>query len=209
MLGSRACMLLCAAIVASPCLARSTTPLLVRQAPVAGSSARPLNDPATWVTTADYPLPALRQSAQGVTGFRLTIGPDGRITACAITASAGLPLLDEETCRLVHQRAQFAPALDAAGKPMVGSYANRVRWVIPLPPRPDAGELSISFLVAPDGTRSDCRVESATGGAAAVVAKADPCKAATGYASGFVDEAGKPVARRVRSTVKIEVLPVP
>lgn len=189
------------------------TPTTGRGAPIiaippGARSAAPLTNPATWVTTQDYPPQALRDGAEGVTDFKLEIGPDGRVSACWITASSGSPTLDQTTCHQVTMRARFAPAVTAEGQPVVGHYANRVRWTIPRPPVPQAGELTLSYLVQPDGTRSDCRVEAATGGAAKLGGTADPCRAGS-FSGGYVDEAGKPVARRVRSTVRIEVLPVP
>lgn len=181
------------------------------QSPPAGlpRSATPSGNPGSWVTTQDYPAEALRANAEGVTEFLLTIGPDGTVSNCEIKSSSGSPLLDATTCQLILRRARFSPARDPFGVAVKGTYFNRVRWTIPRPPPPPAGELTTSFLVSPDGSHSDCRVETASGAAVAMVANADPCQMARGYSRGFVDQAGKPVARRVRSTVKIEILPVP
>ncbi|WP_298200182.1 energy transducer TonB [Novosphingobium sp.] len=194
-------------------LALSAAPVIAdyaRQIPGAlPRSATPLNNPATWVTTADYPSDALRANAEGITEFVLTIGPEGRVTECRIKGSSGSPVLDQTTCDLIRVRSRFAPARDPSGAAMAGTYSNRVRWTIPRPAPPQAGELTISFLVSPDGARSDCRVETAVGAAQAMVARTDPCKITSGFSQGYVDEAGKPVSRRVRSTVKFEVLPVP
>lgn len=168
--------------------------------------ARPSTNPATWVTTADYPLAALRENLEGTVDFMLAVGPDGRVSECSIRGSSGSDLLDGTTCDLVRQRAVFVAAQDASGHPVAGTYRNRVRWMIPRPPRPEAGELVYSFRVAPDGLHSDCRVESAVGGAAAAMAKATPCRPGR-YATGYVDEAGQPTARRVRMRFSIEVMP--
>ncbi|MFC3594953.1 energy transducer TonB [Novosphingobium piscinae] len=176
--------------------------------PPPGQSARPLNDPASWVTTQDYPAQALRDDHQGVVEFSLVIGLEGQVSECHIRSSSGSGALDEATCRLVRERARFAPAVDQNARPVVGHYLNRVRWVMPRPARPEAGELVMSFLVGPDGARSDCRIESAVGGAAQAVAGRNPCVPGS-YASGYLDAAGKPVTRRVRTTVRYEVLPVP
>jgi len=171
-------------------------------------SAQPLNNPASWVTTQDYPSEALREQAQGTVGFRLSISPSGTVTDCVITASSGSPVLDLTTCQLVRLRALFRPAL-ADGKPVAGVYSNRVRWVVPRVRKPEAGELVISFLVGPDGTRSDCRVEKVVGEASQnAVAQRNPCQPGS-FGSGYVDQAGRPVTRRVRTTLKVEVLPVP
>ena len=93
--------------------------------------AAPKGNPANWATTNDYPSRALREEREGTTGFRVTVGPDGRVTSCDITSSSGSPDLDEATCSNVTRRARFTPATDGEGQPTSGSYSNRIRWVIP------------------------------------------------------------------------------
>ncbi len=85
----------------------------------------------TWVNDDDYPPRAARESRGGVTGFRLSVGPDGRVTGCEITAPSGSPDLDQATCNYAPRRARFAPATDDNGQPTSGSYTGRVRWVPP------------------------------------------------------------------------------
>jgi periplasmic protein TonB len=94
-------------------------------------SATPKGNPGSWATTNDYPSRALREERAGVTGFRVTVGPDGRASNCTITSSSGSPDLDEATCANVTRRARFNPAMDGEGKPTTGSYSGRIRWVIP------------------------------------------------------------------------------
>ncbi len=91
----------------------------------------PRGNAGRWATSSDYPARALRDDIEGTTGFRLTIGPDGRTTDCTVTSSSGSSDLDETTCRSLTRRARFAPATDAAGNPVVGSWSSRVRWEIP------------------------------------------------------------------------------
>jgi protein TonB len=93
--------------------------------------AKPKGNPGSWATTNDYPSRALREEREGTSGFRLTIGPDGRVTDCQITRSSGSPDLDEATCSNVRRRARFEPAKDGDGNPTTGSYSSSVRWVIP------------------------------------------------------------------------------
>lgn len=95
------------------------------------TGASPRGNPGSWATTNDYPSRALREEREGTTGFRVTVGPDGRVTDCQITSSSGHPDLDEATCANVRRRARFNPAKDGEGQPTSGSYSNRVRWVIP------------------------------------------------------------------------------
>jgi protein TonB len=91
----------------------------------------PKGNPANWATTNDYPARALREERAGTTGFRVTVGPDGRVTDCQVTSSSGHADLDAATCENVRRRARFAPATDGDGRPTTGSYSNRIRWVIP------------------------------------------------------------------------------
>jgi protein TonB len=94
------------------------------------SGAQPKGSPASWATDADYPSRALRANEQGTTGFRVTVGPDGRVTDCQVTSSSGSAELDATTCTLVTRRARFKPALQD-GQPVAASYSNRIRWVVP------------------------------------------------------------------------------
>ncbi len=91
----------------------------------------PKGNPGNWANTNDYPSRALQQEREGTTGFRVTVGPNGRVTDCQISQSSGHPDLDQATCTNVTRRARFDPALDGNGNPTTGTYSNRVRWQIP------------------------------------------------------------------------------
>lgn len=91
----------------------------------------PKGNPANWATSNDYPSRALREEREGTTGFRVTVGTDGKVADCQITSSSGSPDLDTATCDNVRRRARFTPATDGEGNPTTGSYSNRIRWVIP------------------------------------------------------------------------------
>lgn len=93
--------------------------------------AAPKGNPGSWATTNDYPTRALREEREGTTGFRVSVGPDGRVTSCSVTSSSGSSDLDEATCSNVTRRARFNPAMDGEGRPTTGSYSSGVRWVIP------------------------------------------------------------------------------
>src|SRR4051794_28337453 len=41
----------------------------------------------SYISDEDYPAAAIAAEQQGVTGFTLTVGPDGRVTGCTITQS--------------------------------------------------------------------------------------------------------------------------
>jgi protein TonB len=94
-------------------------------------AAKARGNPGSWVTNADYPDAAIRSGESGVTGFRLDIGADGRVTDCTITQSSGSSLLDNTACRLLTRRAKFSPARDTSGNPTTDSFSSRFRWVLP------------------------------------------------------------------------------
>lgn len=100
----------------------------------ASGSAEPMEPatfPGSWATNDDYPARAMHEEREGTTGFRLTIGADGLPSACDIISSSGHGDLDATTCRLIMERARFKPGRDAKGKPVGGTYSNRIRWQIP------------------------------------------------------------------------------
>jgi protein TonB len=113
-------------------------PILIAPPPVSAppppsappKSATPRGNPGSWATTNDYPSRALREEREGTTTFRVSVGPDGRVTDCQVTGSSGHADLDQATCDNVRRRARFNPAMEN-GQPTTGSYSNRVRWVIP------------------------------------------------------------------------------
>ncbi|KTR82731.1 energy transducer TonB [uncultured Novosphingobium sp.] len=119
---------------APPVVLAAPAPIVAPPAPPAPtgptSGAQPKGSPASWATNDDYPQAAIRKEAQGTTGFSLTVGPDGRVTGCTVTSSSGSPELDDATCKLVTRRARFKPAVQN-GTPVAGSFASRIRWVLP------------------------------------------------------------------------------
>jgi TonB family protein len=92
--------------------------------PTAGT-ARPSNNPGSWVTTNDYPARALREERQGASSFRVVVNAQGVVSACEITQSSGHADLDAATCAAVQKRARFDPGTGDR------SYRNRVQWRIP------------------------------------------------------------------------------
>jgi protein TonB len=97
-------------------------------------SSRAKGNLAEVVSDADYPDAAIRAEQQGIVAFDLKIGPDGRVTGCAITSSSGSATLDDATCRIMTARMQFTPARDRKGRPTSDIVHSRLRWVIPTEP---------------------------------------------------------------------------
>src|SRR3569623_39472 len=88
-------------------------------------------NPGQYFGSDNYPPAAIRAGAQGRVVAHLTVGTDGRVTDCQVTASSGNSDLDSTTCRIAKSRVRFTPAQDAAGNPIVSSYTLPVRWVLP------------------------------------------------------------------------------
>jgi protein TonB len=95
------------------------------------SGPRPRGRQGDWVTANDYPGTDLRLEHAGITRVRLTVGSDGRVTDCAVTASSGWPSLDAAACAKLTQRARFEPATDTTGARVSGGFATAVKWEIP------------------------------------------------------------------------------
>lgn len=100
-------------------------------APAKSQAARARANLASYVSNDDYPMAALRRGDAGTTRFRLTVGPNGKVTDCAIVKSSGSSTLDGATCRLMRQRARFDPAKNSDGKPISDSVTSAIRWVLP------------------------------------------------------------------------------
>ena len=158
----------------------------------------PSNKPASWVTTNDYPPASLRANESGTVAFRLTINPQGQVSACKITMSSGHPLLDQATCLLVTRRASFTPARNARGRPTIGTYSNRVRWMVPTNSEPRQIFLDTvvqTFVVETDGSIGNCRFVL-NGTEQSDAQGMNVCGRGTHYKP-FVDSAGNPVRRKV------------
>jgi protein TonB len=74
----------------------------------------------------NYPARAIRDETEGSVGVRVTIGPNGRVTACSVTSSSGSSVLDEAACDGMTRYARYNPALDDAGNPTTGSASTRI-----------------------------------------------------------------------------------
>jgi len=93
------------------------------------SHAKPLSDPHRWLTSADYPNSPLFRHKSSIVAFRLNVDATGKPTDCYVPRSYTPRDFVETTCKLLMQRAAFAPARDAAGKPVASYYVNSVSWL--------------------------------------------------------------------------------
>ncbi|HEX7709369.1 MAG TPA: energy transducer TonB [Sphingomonadaceae bacterium] len=74
----------------------------------------------------NYPPRAVREEREGRVGVSVTIGPDGKVSACSVSNSSGSPDLDEAACTGMQRYARFNPALDDAGNPTSGHYSTTI-----------------------------------------------------------------------------------
>lgn len=184
-------------------------PILTIPSPPPPTYARPPSprgNPGYWVTSNDYPSEALREEISGITGFRLAVGIDGRVSQCEIIASSGSALLDAATCALITRRARFNPARDGDGQPATGFYSNRIRWVIPVDLPPEPGTSSLSYQVGADGAVSDCRVKGPDG---TDYSGELTCPQDDQFGEPYMDKTGKSAARRVAIRLVVTLASAP
>ena len=93
--------------------------------------ARPVGSPGRWLNNNDYPSEMKERLQNGLVHFRLTVGEDGKPLGCHIQQSTNPEGFDNTVCRALMRRAEFEPARDKEGKPLVSYYINTVRFMIP------------------------------------------------------------------------------
>jgi Gram-negative bacterial TonB protein C-terminal len=86
----------------------------------------PVTSPGKWLTSNDYPLGMLVSGGRGIVNFRLSVGEDGKPTACHIQQSTRPKAFDDAVCAGMMRRARFYPALDKDAKPIASFYRNTV-----------------------------------------------------------------------------------
>ncbi|OYU14761.1 MAG: hypothetical protein CFE37_09115 [Alphaproteobacteria bacterium PA4] len=80
------------------------------QPPIACS---PDND---WLSTSDFPQERLMAAGTRSLDIEYTIGRDGYIRDCRVTAPSRVQAVDDKVCSLLQQRAHFVPGHDAQGR---------------------------------------------------------------------------------------------
>lgn len=104
--------------------------------PPGGIRPQPARAPASLASlfsSDDYPAAAVQAGEEGAVAFRLTVGKDGRVAACAIVASSGSAALDSTTCQLLSLRARFRAARNSEGQPTEDAVYGRIVWRLPEP----------------------------------------------------------------------------
>lgn len=143
----------------------------------------PTTNPATWISTDDYPPAAVRGHIEGTVEFRLDVGAAGRPIGCTIVSSSGNAELDSATCKAFQSRATFNPG--SAGR----IFQQTMHWQLPADTMlaPEGGvaaqrsidiahdkmigyEVKFDVLIGVDGKVEECAVISETG-----ARRDDPC----------------------------------
>jgi protein TonB len=96
-------------------------------APSQARGVRPKNQ-NSWASRIqqNYPARALREGTEGTVGVNVTVGPDGRVSACSVSSSSGSSALDEAACQGMQRYARFDPALSSDGSPTSASWSTRI-----------------------------------------------------------------------------------
>ena len=79
----------------------------------------------------DFPRDPEHDVAQGTIRYQFIINAEGGVSHCSIVQSSGSPPLDETVCRLLQERARYAPGRDSFGHPQPDSGVGEVS--LPLP----------------------------------------------------------------------------
>lgn len=221
-------------VVGNPCpmpRIASPTPYSAETVQYPFMDVRPKGNPASWVTSDDYPTDALIKEKSGTVAFKLVVTKWGSVADCQITSSSGSTDLDEATCEKVVVRAKFYPATDKDAKSIAGTYSNRVRWIVPqvspvvrvdqypysseqepLPRRKrqqtfmESGFFDVEMTIKKDGTVGEC-IESGDL-FQKMGEKETMCSEARINGEGhepYFDSSGQPVEKKVRLRMTVEI----
>ena len=83
------------------------------------------------IERSDYPPELGRNGVGGRVSVTLTVERSGRVSACRIMRSSGVPQLDGLTCRLMQQRFRFRPSTDRYGRPIRDEVDWDHDWIPP------------------------------------------------------------------------------
>ena len=89
------------------------------------------------IKNGDYPKAVREAHISGTTETLVSVGANGRPTACRVTRTSGSRELDSTTCTLILQRFRFKPARNAAGQAIDSRVEYEQEWDAPPPPPPE------------------------------------------------------------------------
>lgn len=92
------------------------------------TQAKPLIPLTRFITSEDYPSQAMSEIKGGTTRVMLLIDEQGLAKDCVVEEHSGVASIDAQTCFMVLKRGKFAPASDAAGKPIKSFLSYAFKW---------------------------------------------------------------------------------
>lgn len=106
------------------------------------------------VLFSEYPKGALAAGQQGLVGYKVKLDREGYATECEVTRPSGHSILDQETCRLILNRATFKGVRDSSGRRVATVTEGTVNWVLPSQAatysgKPAAGLTGLRIVDAP------------------------------------------------------------
>lgn len=90
---------------------------------------KPLTSPGSWILPKDYPSKMLSFRQDGEVSFRLTVDAQGKPTFCNIDKSNVPQMFDNAVCLSLMKNAEFEPALDVNGGPVLSYYIQSARFI--------------------------------------------------------------------------------
>jgi hypothetical protein len=90
----------------------------------------PVGSPGNWIRSSDYPSEMLHRGGQAIVNFRLSINENGGVSDCHIQQTTRPEGFADLVCRLLIERGEFTPALDANGVPIASYFVSTVRFQI-------------------------------------------------------------------------------
>lgn len=170
----------------------------------------PIGSEYDWLTNADYPIEAWRNGEQGFLAYRLDVDSAGAVTGCRITQSEATPSLEAATCRLLRERARFAPAKDAKAKPVASAHSGYFTWERREPEFGNGSfNIKIAFTIDEQGKTTNCRVIDRSGVVPPDMLRTferNPCPAGKGGVPAR-DAEGRPVAHDFILSFAVESSP--
>jgi TonB family protein len=177
-------------------------------------------------TAADYPTKAEMEGRTGTTYVDLFIDSSGSVSDCKVTATSGHVDLDQKSCEIAKERAKFSPAFDVLGQPSIGRSSTGVVWALAhsevaansahytVPPPPtkkpqmfkEPGFAEVEFVMQSDGNIAECSEigdllqKMGESGKLCDLAKIRPVQ----YQP-YLDAAGKPVTKKVKLRMSVEI----
>ena len=90
----------------------------------------PLNSPATWLNSANYPYVGVRYGVGAYVVALLTVNADGTVQSCEGLNQNVPEDFNSNTCHALKRHARFHPAIDASGHPTSAPYIVAIQYMI-------------------------------------------------------------------------------